>query len=114
MGFPLYGGEKKRRISIPRSNKSIILAIRTEINGYLLTRFAYAGSIFSVNSVSPSFSSSSDCSLDDPLVAGFTGTPDFFCVAGKEGIPSDSLASLSSDMDKSYPAPAWIMKKGNN
>lgn len=74
-------------------------------NGYLLTRFASAGSIFSVISVSSSFSSSSDCSLDDPLVVGFKVAPDFFRALDKEEIPTGPLASISCDLDKSPPAP---------
>lgn len=76
---------------------------------YLLTRFASAGSIFSIVSVSPSTSSSSECSLDDSLVVGLNWAPAFFCMAGKEGIPSGPPASLSGAPDKSYPDPVQII-----
>lgn len=72
---------------------------------YLLIRFASAGSTFSDNSFSPSTSSSSECSRDDPLAVGFDGIPVFFWMEGKEGIPIGPLESLSCDLDESDPAP---------
>lgn len=78
---------------------------KSKYDCYLLTRFTSAGSIFSVIAVSPSMSSSSDSSLDDPLVACLTGTADLCCVAGNEGMPTGALAFLSCGLDKSYPAP---------
>ena len=59
--------------------------------------------MFSFISVSPSASSSSDSSLDDPLVDGLVATAGFFCMAGREGIPTGALASLSCNLDGSFP-----------
>lgn len=71
-------------------------------NSYLLTRFTSAGSM-SVRSVSPSASSSSDSSLDEPLVDGLTATTGFFCTVGMEGTPSGILTSLSCNIGGSFP-----------
>lgn len=56
---------------------------------YLLTRFSSAGSIWSLVSVSPSRSSSSESSLEDWLVVCLAGTSCFFCVGGNAGKQSD-------------------------
>ena len=59
---------------------------------HLLARFASAGSMFSVVSISPSSSSSSESSLDDPLVVCLTCTTDFFCVVDTAEIPQGAAS----------------------
>lgn len=67
-------------------------------------RFASVGSIFSVVSASPSASSSSDWSPDDPLVIDFICVTGFLGIAGREGTPIGTLVSLSWSFDKPGPA----------
>lgn len=68
---------------------------------YLLARFASAGSICSAVSVSPSISSSAECSsLDDPLVAGMFWIPELFCIMGKAGMPIGPPTAFSCVLGK--------------
>ena len=79
------------------------ISVNIKINSYLLTRFTSVGSVLSIIYVSPSASSSSDCSLDDPLVDGLIATMVFFCTGGMEGIAGGTLASLSCNIGGSFP-----------
>lgn len=58
--------------------------------------------MFSVILISPSASSSSDCSFDDPvLVVDLIATAGFFCM---EGTPTGTLTSLfCNNLDGSFP-----------
>jgi len=59
--------------------------------------------MFPVILISSSASSSSDTSLDDPLIVGLTGTAGFFCREGEQGTPVGALASLFCNLEGSFP-----------
>lgn len=60
--------------------------------------------MFPVILISPSASSSSDCSPDDPLIVGLIATTaDLFCMEGEEGIPMCALTSLFCNLEGSFP-----------
>lgn len=92
-------------IDFPSLSQNYLSSQLKDSAEYLLTRFASAGSMFWVASFSPSASSSSDCSPDDPLVVDFTWAPDFLDIAGRGGTPTGPPASLSCSFDESCPLP---------
>ena len=59
--------------------------------------------MFLVLLISPSTSSSSGCSPDDPLVVGLIATMGLFCMEGEEGIPMCALTSLFCNLEGSFP-----------
>lgn len=75
----------------------------------LLTRFASAGSIFWFVSASPSPSASSSSDCSEPLLVDRTCPLDFFCTAGKEGMPVGAPPS-SCPFSESCSDPTYIVR----